>query len=66
MYRIKKYEDGYVVEVNRRQWTFLGLKDNWCTHIFFKKIKDIPYYYETYEEAFNAAVEVFKDELSNF
>lgn len=47
-FRIKKYDKGYVVEVQKRKW--YG-KKYWTHYISVSGIKSMPWYYSSYEYA---------------
>jgi hypothetical protein len=56
MFRISKYEKGFVVEVQKRKW--YG-KKYWVAFLFYLASKDI-FHYSTYDNAMEALLRKIK------
>lgn len=46
-FRIKKYNQGYSVEVKVPKWTLFGIRWKWTHYISYSGMKDVPYYFTT-------------------
>lgn len=61
--RIKKYQKGYVVEIQKSKCTLFGLKNYWTHLISVSGMSDKPWYYSSEEIAISEAIKFFNWDL---
>ncbi len=61
--RVKQYPKGWVVEIERTKWTWLGKRKHWEHLISVSGMSDKPWFYDTKERAISQAVKLFEWDL---
>ena len=67
MFRVKRYPQGWLTEVQKTKWTLFGLKKYWAHYIGYSGMEKEPYYFSTPESALEAIKrQVESDVVYNF
>jgi len=61
--RVKKYPQGWVVEIQKEKCALFFKRKHWTHLISVNGISDKPWYYETKEIAISQAIKLFKWDL---